>query len=88
MTRTDLAQDFGAFVGNRLTHIERKLANMADYKFQGENIASYSHDILNISPDARILVDGLDESYSELTAISERESYKQGFMDALKLMGE
>lgn len=88
MTRNDLIQDFGAFVGNRLTHIEQKLANMADYKFQGENIASYSCDISNISHDAKILVDGLDESYSELTAISERESYKQGFMDALKLMGE
>ena len=61
---------------------------MDDYKFQDENIASYSHDISNISHDAKILVDGLNESYSELTAISERESYKQGFTDALKLMGE
>ena len=88
MTRNDLIQDFGAFVGNRLTYIEQKLANMVDYKFQDKNIASYSCDISNISPDAKILVDGLDESYSELTAISERDSYKQGFMDALKLMGE
>ena len=28
MTRNDLIQDFGAFVGNRLTHIERRSENL------------------------------------------------------------
>lgn len=60
-----------------------------DYKRQTGNIESATKELLSaMSQKMAITLSDLDDSYLELLNISQRESYKQGFRDAIRLIAK
>lgn len=84
-----LHSDFQAFIDNRLDCAGEILKDSPDYKRQTDNIESATKELLSaMSQKMAITLSDLDDSYLELLNISQRESYKQGFRDAIRLIAK
>ena len=84
-----LRSDFQAFIDNRLDCAGEILKESPDYKRQTSNIESATKELLSaMSPELSTTLGDIDDSYLELLNISQRESYRQGFRDALRLIAE
>ncbi len=84
-----LSSDFQAFIDNRLDCADEILKDSADYRRQTGNIESATKELLlAMSPELSTTLGDIDDSYAELLNISQRESYRQGFRDALRLIAE